>query len=57
MVQVNEAVVTSGARELTSSAMRPTIYRPSRPVVTLVPGGQPGATPVAVARAEPAREK
>ena len=34
MVQLNESAFRSGARELSPSLMRPTIYRPSRPVVT-----------------------
>ncbi len=32
MVQLNESALRPGARELTVSALRPTIYRPSRPV-------------------------
>ena len=31
MVQLNPSALRMGARELATSALRPTIYRPSRP--------------------------
>ena len=34
MVQLNESVIRTGPSELDPSWLRPTIYRPSRPVTT-----------------------
>jgi len=39
MLQANESALRSGAHLLAPASLRPTIYRPSRPVAT------PGVTP------------
>ena len=40
MVQLKENAVRSGAGELFVSSLRPTVYRPSRPVVARVSNGE-----------------
>ena len=49
MVQLNESAFRSGARELSPFSLRPTVYRPSRPVSMHMESGNadPIDTPVA----------